>query len=64
MTINGTSTPVVAGQVQFVIGAEGRPTAVLIDIATWGRVLEALEDAEDLAIAKQAIWHGIRFAQN
>jgi hypothetical protein len=55
MSIDGTSTPVITGQVQFVIGAEGKPTGVLLDIATWERVLHALEDAEDLAIAKQAL---------
>jgi hypothetical protein len=55
MSTSEISAPIVAGQVQFVIGAEGKPTAVLIDIATWDRLMQALEDAEDLAIAKQAL---------
>jgi hypothetical protein len=55
MSTSETNTPVIAGQVQFVIDAGGKPTAVLIDIATWERVLQALEDAADLAIAKQAL---------
>jgi hypothetical protein len=55
MSVREISTPIVASQVQFVVGAEGKPTAVLLDIATWERVLQALEDAEDLLIAKQAL---------
>ncbi|MFL5800435.1 MAG: hypothetical protein ACJ8CR_01695 [Roseiflexaceae bacterium] len=55
MSTREISTSVVASQVQFVVGAEGKPTAVLLDIATWERVLQALEDAEDLVIAKQAL---------
>jgi hypothetical protein len=55
MSINGSNTLVLAGQIQFVVGAEGKPTAVLLDIAVWERVLQALEDAEDLDIAKQAL---------
>ena len=50
-----TTRPVATGTVQFVVGAEGKPTAVLLDIATWERIVEALEDAEDLAIARQAL---------
>lgn len=41
--------------IQFVIGAEGKPTAVLIAIATWERIVESLEDAEDIALAKEAL---------
>jgi len=41
--------------IQFVIGAKGKPTAVLIDIATWERIVESLEDAEDIALAKEAL---------
>jgi len=55
MSIQEIRTPIFASQVQFVVGAEGKPTAVLLDIATWERVLQALEDAEDLLIAKQAL---------
>ena len=45
----------VTQEVQFVIGAEGKPTAVLLDIATWERILEAFEDAEDVALTKRAL---------
>jgi len=41
--------------IQFVIGAEGKPTAVLVDIATWERIIETLEDAEDLTLAKDTL---------
>ena len=41
--------------IQFVIGAEGKPTAVLIDISTWEQILDALEDAEDVALVKEAL---------
>ncbi len=41
-------------KVQFVVGSAGKPTAVIIDIGTWEQILEALEDAEDLMIAREA----------
>jgi len=47
--------PAAIDKVQFVVGSEGKLTAVLLDIATWERIVEALEDAEDLAIARQAL---------
>lgn len=44
-----------AKDIQFVIGAEGKPTAVLVDIATWERIIETLEDAEDKTLAKETL---------
>ena len=41
--------------VQFVIGEEGKPTAVLVGIAFWERILDALEDAEDAALVKETL---------
>ena len=41
--------------IQFVIGAEGKPTAVLVNISMWEHILDALEDAEDVALAKEAL---------
>ena len=41
--------------IQFVIGAEGKPTAVLVDIAFWEHILDALEDAEDTALARETL---------
>jgi hypothetical protein len=44
-----------AQDVQFVVGNEGKPTAVLIDIALWERILDALEDAEDLLLVRETL---------
>jgi hypothetical protein len=55
MSIEQVKAPVGIDHVQFVIGAAGKPTAVPVDIATWERIIQALEDAEDLAIVKQAL---------
>jgi hypothetical protein len=41
--------------VQFVIGTDGHPTAVQIDIKTWNLLLDWLEDNEDRALVKAAI---------
>ena len=41
--------------VQFVIGKKGKPTGVLVDMETWEKIIEALEDAEDIEIARQAL---------
>jgi hypothetical protein len=39
----------------FVVGTDGRPTAVQMDIETWRKVIEALEDAEDVSLAREAL---------
>jgi hypothetical protein len=41
--------------VQFVVGPDGRPTAVQIGIETWNALLDWLEDNEDRALVKAAI---------
>ncbi len=41
--------------IHYVVGAQGKPTAVLIDIVTWERILQALEDAEDVQLARQTL---------
>lgn len=41
--------------IQIVVGAEGKPTAVIVDITTWERILVALEDVEDISLAKEAL---------
>ena len=40
---------------RFVVGSEGKPTAVLVDINLWERILLALEDAEDINLAKETL---------
>jgi hypothetical protein len=39
-------------RVQFVVGADGKPTAALLDIATWQAVVALLEDAEDNVVIR------------
>jgi PHD/YefM family antitoxin component YafN of YafNO toxin-antitoxin module len=41
--------------VQIVIGKKGKPTGVLVDMATWEQIIEALEEAEDIEIARKAL---------
>jgi hypothetical protein len=41
--------------VQFVVGKDGRPTAVQMGIETWNSLLDWLEDNEDRALVKAAI---------
>ena len=40
---------------QFVVRADGRPTAVQVDIGTWRKIVETLEGAEDVNLAKEAL---------
>lgn len=44
-----------AEEIRFVVGPEGKPAAVLVDIATWERILDTLEDAEDIALVKETL---------
>ncbi len=41
--------------VRFVVGSNGKPTAAQIDIDLWQQILAALEDAEDVALARDAL---------
>ena len=38
----------------YVMDADGRPEAVLIDIGTWKMILEKLEDVADIKILRHA----------
>jgi aspartate/tyrosine/aromatic aminotransferase len=42
-------------KIQIVMGPAGKPTGVLVDIETWEQILDALEDAEDIALAREAL---------
>jgi hypothetical protein len=42
-------------RVQFIVGSGGQPTGVLLDMATWEHIVEALEDAEDVAVVREAL---------
>lgn len=41
--------------IRFVVGADGQPSAVQVDIGLWQKIIEALEDAEDIEIAHEAL---------
>ncbi|HEY4691038.1 MAG TPA: hypothetical protein VIK33_17135 [Anaerolineae bacterium] len=38
----------------YVVGPDGQPAAVLVDLATWKSIVERLEDQEDSDILRQA----------
>ena len=46
---------IAANSIRFVVGTGGEPSGVLLDMATWKRIVQVLEDAEDFSIAKQAL---------
>jgi len=50
-----TILPIDPSTVQYVVGADGQPRAVQIDISTWAQIVAFLEDAEDRAIAREAL---------
>ena len=41
--------------VQVLVGQDGQPKAVQIDLALWRRILAALEDAEDVDLVRNAL---------
>ncbi len=41
--------------IRFVVGSDGQPSAVQVDIVLWQRIVEALEDAEDVGLAREAL---------
>ncbi len=41
--------------VQFVVGKDGQPVAVQVDLDLWRQIVAALEDAEDIALAQAAL---------
>lgn len=38
----------------YIVGANGRPVAVVVDLVTWRAILERLENMQDLAILRSA----------
>ena len=40
---------------QFVVDHEGKPTAVVLDIAVWDAFLSALEDIEDNELVRERL---------
>jgi hypothetical protein len=47
MTISDT-----LAQVQFVVGADGKPKAALVDIEAWQALIAMLEEAEDQGLLR------------
>jgi len=45
----------VVNTLRFVVGTDGKPTAIQMDIDMWHKIVEALEDAEDVALAREAL---------
>jgi hypothetical protein len=45
----------VVDTLQFVVGKDGKPTAIQMDIETWRKIVAALEDAEDVSLAREAL---------
>ncbi len=41
--------------VQFVIGQDGQPVAVQVDMELWRQIVAALENAEDVTLAREAL---------
>ncbi len=41
--------------IHVVVDVQGRPTAVQIDWETWQRIVDALEDAKDISLARAAL---------
>jgi hypothetical protein len=39
-------------EVKFVVGADGQPTAALLDIESWRTVVALLEEAEDQSVLR------------
>ena len=55
MTTHSVPDVITASGIRFVVRTAGEPSGVLLDMATWQRIVEALEDVEDFSIAKQAL---------
>ncbi len=41
--------------IRFLVGPDGQPSAVQVEMPLWQQILEALEDAEDVALARTAL---------
>jgi hypothetical protein len=52
MTVQETSLSQALGEVEFVVNQRGETKGVFVPMAVWEAVLAALEDIEDLAIAR------------
>ncbi len=44
-----------AKSAQFIVGVKGKPTAVVLDIELWDKIMAMLEDVEDFKLARQRL---------
>lgn len=44
-------------RVLFVVDADGKPTAALVDIAIWQQIVALLEEAEDQGVVRAYLTH-------
>ena len=42
-------------EIYYLVDTDGKPTAVQVNWKTWQRIVAALEDAEDVALAEAAL---------
>jgi hypothetical protein len=42
-------------KIQYLIGSNGKPSGVLVDLKTWEGILEALEEADDISLARETL---------
>ncbi len=47
--------PLALKDVKFVMDANGKATAAVVDIAAWAALLDALEDSEDIRLARERL---------
>ena len=45
----------VVNTLRFVVGTDGKLMAIQMDVETWRKIVEALEDAEDVSLAREAL---------
>jgi hypothetical protein len=53
MTAQETSLSQALAEVEFVVNQQGETRGVFVPVAVWEAMLSALEDVEDLAIARE-----------
>ncbi len=50
-----TSVNAVLSNAQFVVNAEGKPTAAVLDIQAWEALLDWLEDFDDVQLSRERL---------
>jgi hypothetical protein len=50
-----TAVEKVLTNAQFVVNAEGKPTAAVLDIQSWVELIDALEEVDDVHLARERL---------